>query len=163
METALMWICLLLLLLLLALIIVLLVVFVKGSNKTDSSVQQRNTRPNNSYSSPSAYGRCWHMEIWNLTTNEVFAKDFYGQVMLGRSTSAEELFWQMRVGNDPSISREQCVVYDRGGFLVVENVSQVNMTLLNGYQINQPMMLTQGCQLTAGRSALYISVLQRIA
>lgn len=161
METALLWIVLLLLLLLLAIIIILAVVFIKGGFKTYQ--QARSSGPPVSYSSPTAYGRCWHIEIWNLSTNEVFAKDFYGQVMLGRSTSEEELFWQMRVGNDPSISREQCVVYDRGGFLVVENVSQVNVTMLNGYPITQPMMLSQGCQLTAGRSSLYISALQRIS
>ena len=162
METALLWIVLILLVLLLAVVFILIIIFIKGGYKTTEQ-PARSSGPPVTYSSPTAYGRCWHLEIWNLTTNEIFAKDFYGQVMLGRSTSAEELFWQMRVGNDPSISREQCVVYDRGGFLVVENVSQVNMTLLNGYQITQPMMLSQGCQLTAGRSVLYISVAQRIS
>lgn len=115
------------------------------------------------YSSPTSVGRYWHIEIWNATTNRMYSKDFCGQVMLGRSTPTTEPFWQMRIGDDKTISKEQCVVYDRSGFLVVENVSQINVTLLNGYPVTMPMLIQEGCQLNMGSNVFYISKIRRVA
>ena len=114
-----------------------------------------------SFYSPTSVGRYWHIEIWNATTNRLFKKDFCGQVMLGRSTPTTEPFWQMRIGDDRTISKEQCVIYDRSGFLVAENVSQVNITMLNGYPITVPMLLQEGCQLNMGNNVLYVTTIKR--
>lgn len=113
------------------------------------------------YGSPTSYARGWHLDFWDPLSNRIFSKDFCGQIILGRGSGEQELFWQLRVGDDPTVSREQCVIYDRGGFLVIENLSQVNVTCVNSVQITRPTLLQQGNLLTMGNSTLYLTNVQR--
>lgn len=152
--------CLIIIIILIGAVTVLLVVLLM--NRSWSRKEEQSRMPE-LYSTPTSVGRYWHIEIWNATTNRMYSKDFCGQVMIGRSTPTTEPFWQMRIGDDKTISKEQCVVYDRSGFLVVENVSQVNITLLNGYPVTMPMLLQEGCQLSMGNNICYISKIQRVA
>ena len=151
-------ICLMIIFALIGTVAVLLVVLLM--NMKEPKEGKENAAPENFYSQ-TAVGRYWHIEIWNATTNRLFKKDFCGQVMLGRSTPTTEPFWQMRIGEDRTISKEQCVVYDRSGFLVSENLSQVNITMLNGYPITTPMILQEGCQVSMGNNVFYITTIRR--
>lgn len=99
----------------------------------------------------------------NLLTRQVYRKEFNGQIILGRKTAGQELFWMMWVGEDPAISRQHCVVFDRGGYLVLENLSQINMTMVDGIPLELPRYLQQGQVLGIGRSAFQITRLERIA
>lgn len=152
-------ICFILLVLLVGLIAVLVTYILLS--RDGSGKRPRREEPEQMYHTPTAVGRYWHIEIWNATLNRMYTKDFCGQIMLGRSTPTTEPFWQMRIGDDKTISKEQCVVYDRSGFLVVENVSQVNVTLLNGYPVTMPMLLQEGCQLSMGNNIFYVTKVKR--
>ena len=158
MSDAVFVICLIIILVLVGAVAVLLVVLLLSAK--DMKGKKENAAPENFYSQ-TAVGRYWHIEIWNATTNRMYQKDFCGQVMLGRSTPTTEPFWQMRIGDDRTISKEQCVVYDRSGFLVIENLSQVNITMLNGCPITMPMLLQEGCQVGMGNNVFYITAIRR--
>ncbi len=153
-------ICLVVLIMLIGVIAVLMAYLLieKGSGER----KPKRNEPESFYT-PTAAGRYWHIEIWNRTNNQMYAKDFCGQVMLGRSIPASEPFWQMRIGDDRTISREQCVIYDRSGFLVIENISQINITMLNGYPVTMPMLIQEGCQLSMGSNYFIITNIQRVA
>ncbi len=151
-------ICFIIIFFLVGAVAVLLVVLLMNVKETNEG--EKKAAPQDYYSQ-TAVGRYWHIEIWNATTNCLYKKDFCGQVMLGRSTPTTEPFWQMRIGEDRTISKEQCVVYDRSGFLVIENLSQVNLTMLNGYPITTPMLLQEGCQINMGNNTFYITTIRR--
>lgn len=112
--------------------------------------------------SQTSLARSWHIDIYDMNTGCFLSKDFCGQVMLGRGGDGMDSFWRMSLGAYPTISREQCIVYDRGGFLMVENVSSVNVTRINGYPLTRPYMLTKGCQLNAGGVEFYLAEVYRV-
>lgn len=112
--------------------------------------------------SQTSLARSWHLDLYDMNSGWYLSKDFCGQVMLGRSSGNADSFWRMPLGAYPTISREQCIIYDRGGFLMVENVSSVNVTGINGYPLTKPFMLTKGCQLSAGGVDFYVAEVYRI-
>jgi len=113
--------------------------------------------------SETAYARVWEIQLWNQSTNRLYRKRFTSQIMIGRFLPGTELFWQMRLEDDPTISREQCVIYDRGGFLIIENISTINPTLMDGKQIMTPVLFQQGSIITMGNSSYYVSSVRRVA
>lgn len=124
--------------------------------------QKENSMPGVFRGSETSMARSWHMDLYDVNTGIYISKDFCGQVMLGRGGQGMDAFWRMSLGPYPTISREQCIVYDRGGFLMVENVSSVNITQINGYPLTRPYMLTKGCQLSAGGVNFYLADLYRV-
>lgn len=161
METAVIWICMFILAIAFGTMTGMLIVYVRDSRQ-ENAINNYAKRPT-FYHSTSAYGRCWYIELWDVATGQAYAKSFCGQIILGRDIGRGELFWQMRVGTDPTISREQCVIYDQGGFLLIENVSQTNMTRLNGCPLTMPYTLYQDYQLSMGRSTFLVSRIKRVA
>ncbi len=156
METTVILLCLLFIIIIFGVIVVfLLIYFNDNGRKKDADAKV--------YCSATSYGRGWQIEFYDETTGQVFSKRFAGQILVGRDNGSTELFWQMYVGQDRTISREQCVIYDNGGNLIVENKSRTNVTQLNGYPVIVPYILNENCRLGMGQRNFYITKLQKLA
>jgi hypothetical protein len=82
-------------------------------------------------------------QVWDLPLS--------GEAFIGRSSA------DCRVAlNDASVSRKQCKVAFINGAAVIENVSQSNVTTVNGNQINAPAVLAVGDKIVCGRTVLLV-------
>ena len=173
MEEVLLCLCIIVMLIAVGALIVVLTIYIydrKGNAQGEIRSQARTYGTDQGYSSQmimreseTAYARVWEIQLWNQATNRLYRKRFTSQVMLGRFLPGTELFWQMRLDDDPTISREHCVIYDRGGFLIIENISTINPTRIDGKQIMTPILFQQGNMLTMGNSSYYVSSIRRMA
>ncbi|MCD8069693.1 MAG: FHA domain-containing protein [Lachnospiraceae bacterium] len=108
-------------------------------------------------------GQYWRMELLDTTNGDRIEKNFRGSVVLGRTQTQAETPDRCYVGRKQTISRRQCLIRESGSYLVVENLSQVNMTLHNNRYLEKPYYLSRGDHLNMGGSDYVVTRLDYIA
>ena len=94
----------------------------------------------------------WWIELAGRHPAERAARLFSGHLVLGRTLPFEPSVDRLYVGEDSTISRDQCVLFSYGGALWALNLSGVNVTMLNGIQLNNPTALHPGDRITMGNT-----------
>lgn len=90
-------------------------------------------------------------------------KTFRGRLLLGRRLPEEERTGRLYIGAEVTMSRNQFRITGVSDGIVIENMSMVNMTYLNGHPVTKPMLLRKGDQITAGGHRFMVSGLARVA
>lgn len=90
-------------------------------------------------------------------------KTFRGRLLLGRRLAEQENSGRLYLGSEVTISRNQFRITGLSDGIVIENMSKVNMTYLNGYPVSKPMLLRKGDRIDAGGHGYLVSGLERVA
>lgn len=90
-------------------------------------------------------------------------KTFRGRLLLGRRSPEQENTGRLYLGSEITISRNQFRITGLSDGIVIENMSKVNMTYLNGYPVSKPMLLRKGDQINAGGHNYLVSGLEMVA
>lgn len=92
-----------------------------------------------------------HISIKNVNDpNQNWSLDLSGRITVGRERTCE-LFV-----NESSISRRQCMLYVENNIPMIANLSQTNITSLNGRKLDAPAALDQDDVIKCGRVALKV-------
>ena len=84
-------------------------------------------------------------QIWNLS--------LLNGIVIGRDTGCQVCI------DDSSMSRQQCRLYLLNNAPMIENISQSNITQLNGELINNPQTIEEGDKIKCGRVILMVDSL----
>lgn len=98
-----------------------------------------------------------YIELTNLDTGKRIWKEFNGRVYLGRTRKESPKKDEMYIGTSHTISRRQCDVVKTGQGMVIRNISQVNITRLNGRPLHYPQMLKYGDRIEVGSRRYIVS------
>ncbi len=97
------------------------------------------------------------IELVNVCNGQRFNKWFRGSLILGRVIASQELPNRLFLGDQQSISRNQCCIVESQNGLVIQNMSRINMTLHNGVPANSPQPLSEGDYLDIGGSRYLVA------
>ncbi len=111
---------------------------------------------------PSAQPVCF-IELLDQQGGYRLQKTFRGRLVLGRRVSEDENTGRLYLGAEITISRNQFRITGLPDGIVIENMSKVNMTYLNGYPVTKPMLLRKGDQINAGGHQYLVSGLEMVA
>lgn len=103
---------------------------------------------------------CWWVSIVDTTITRRVEKIFSGHLVLGRTLPFDEKDDRLYVGEDPTISRDQCAIFSFQGGIWIENLSGVNITRHNGHPLQDLEPLRQGDILVLGSSRFIVQELQ---
>ena len=101
----------------------------------------------------------WYIELWDTRVGARYTAYFAGGITLGRSTPGRRANGFLPVGEDVTISHEQCVIYAQGNRLYIWNLGKVNCTQLNGAPVLQPEELHRGDRITMGGRIFLLTML----
>lgn len=96
----------------------------------------------------------WWLELAGSSPAQRAARLFSGHVVLGRTLPFESAADRLYVGEDPTVSRDQCVLFSYGGALWAVNLSGVNVTRINGVPVEQPTAVHPGDRITMGNTRM---------
>lgn len=100
-------------------------------------------------------GGAIHILLKNINSGQQWELDLSSKKTLGRQNGDVII-------NENSVSREQCVFYaDNDGNAYVENLSNSNITMLNGEDVTGPTVMIQGDRLSFGRITLIVDLVSR--
>lgn len=125
---------------------------VLNDNDVDNDDSQMNERPNWKELIPE--GGCL-LEVVNVENGFRAYKTFRGRLILGRRLEGMEPLGFMYLEDDPTISRNQMRITQTSEGFIIENMSDVNVTQLNGHALIRPEMLQSRDYISAGKN-LYI-------
>lgn len=77
-----------------------------------------------------------------------------GEVLVGRDASACQV-----VFTEPSVARKQCRIFQQGSWVMISNLSQSNITKLNGRPVTEECELSSGSTLQMGRLRMRVDIL----
>ena len=104
----------------------------------------------------------WRIELWDIGLGVCYGAEFDGGVTLGRGFPGYTPPGRMAIGDDVTISRDQCLIYEQDGYLFLWNLSGVNQTLWNGNVLEEPAVLQAGDRLAMGGHTFLLTVLQEL-
>lgn len=104
----------------------------------------------------------WYLELWDVSLGIRFSVSFYGSITLGRSSQGKNRPGFISVGKDIFISRQQCVIGEQNGTLVIWNLSRVNPTMVNGVLLEKPEILCEGDRILLGSRTFLLTRLAAI-
>ena len=107
-------------------------------------------------------GTCY-VELRNLENGARCYKMFQNRLVVGRKSEEAEPIGMLYLENEPTISRNQLRITETVDGMVVENLSNVNMTRLNGMPLRHPALLRKGDFLTVGARSYIVAGLVRSA
>lgn len=116
---------------------------------------------NTYYSSGKVYGRRWYMELANLKTGERAGKWFRSPLILGRFMGTGEQEKVLYLNQSRTISRRHCMITETEYGLSVENLSEVNRTILNGQYLYGAQPIKKGDVLTLGEEMFKVTSIGR--
>ena len=97
----------------------------------------------------------WWLELAGNSPAQRAARLFSGHIVLGRTLPFESAVDRLYVGEDPTVSRDQCALFSYGGSLWAVNLSAVNVTRINDVAVTQPTAVRPGDRITMGNTHLY--------
>ena len=131
------------------------------------------TRVNASYEQPAGVKfveRSWteipgayRLELINTENGIKIQKWFVGRLIIGRRIDQAEPAGLMYLESDPTISRNQMRLTDTSEGMIIENMSQVNITKLNGRFLDRPALLHIGDFIGTGRCQYLVADLKKTA
>ena len=76
-----------------------------------------------------------------------------GEVLIGRDASVCQI-----VLTEPSVARKQCRVFRQSGWVMISNLSQSNITKLDGETVTEDRELSSGSILQMGRLRMRVDI-----
>ena len=107
------------------------------------------------------YAPKWVLELWDVGCGSCFRAGFDGGLTLGRGIPGRDVRGFLSIGQDVTLSREQCLLFEQNGIMYVCNLSKINATLLNGNELIQPEQIRVGDRIAMGGHSFLITILQR--
>lgn len=104
--------------------------------------------------------RHWQLDMINTEDGQKYSKQFNGHLMMGRDTAAPETENFLPLGEKQTISRRQCEIAETPNGMMIQNLSQVNMTMHNGEPLQIPHNFGSGDYLDIGGIRYYVMGLQ---
>ena len=145
----------------LAIVILLIAVvlgFVIGTVVVFLQNREKDTEdPYSELTVPVVYSPRWVVELWDINRDVCYRTAFDGRLTLGRGNPKREIWGFLAIGDDATLSREQCILYVKGNQILACNLSKINATLLNGVAIYEPAVIQIGDRLTMGGRTFEIS------
>ena len=108
-------------------------------------------------------GNRWLLELMDTENGHRVRKVFAGQLILGRNIGKEEPTGWLYLSEERTISRRQCRLSNTAMGIFIENLSDVNVTRLNGLPIQSPKRILPGDYLSFGGRQYWVTNLQRCA
>ena len=97
----------------------------------------------------------------NTGTGQYLQKEFFQTLDLGRNIGEKEPETMLFLSFDQTISRRQCRVREIQNELWIENLSQVNGSILNGILLDTPRRLHPGDRLLLSRQEYLVCLLEQ--
>lgn len=104
----------------------------------------------------------WSIELWDIERGVRYSAAFSGGITLGRTIPGWIPNGLLPVGDDQTISHEQCLVYSQGESLYLWNLGKANPTRLNDALVSQPEILRVGDRITMGSRRYLLTSLVRM-
>lgn len=142
---------------------VLLVILLFKNRYTENEVQQVMTKTEMLRRRGNLpLGTCY-VELVNVESGVRVYKIFRNRLVVGRRMDFVEPVGVMYLENEPTISRNQLRLTETNEGMIVENLSGVNVTRLNGMPLRRPAILRSGDFITAGSQSYIVSGMIRSA
>ena len=105
----------------------------------------------------------WYLELTNVNSGLRVGKRFQRELTLGRFMGTGEQAHMLYLDENNTISKRQAkaVVYDAG--VVLENLSTVNITRLNGKKLLSPDWIRYRDNLEIGDETYIVTAVSRVA
>lgn len=103
--------------------------------------------------------------IWNTAVRRVVLQDMsnssrrFETALQGEITVGRDAACQIILNFDQSVSRKQCKIFERGGKVMLVNLSKANVTQVNGQTVSGESELFTGCQLKMGRVTMKVEII----
>lgn len=102
----------------------------------------------------------WRLELRSVPRGTYMTALFHGSLVIGRGEPELSGNSRFFVGRGQTISREQCIVYERTNTLYIWNLSKTNQTYLNGQRLESPTELQNGDRIRAGEETFVVTSIQ---
>lgn len=93
----------------------------------------------------------WRVDFMEMSSGRQVSRDFRNELVVGRQMPAPMESGRLYLSMDATVSRAQFCLYATEQGLMIENLSNVNVTRKNGYPLWQPVPLEEGDILEMGR------------
>ena len=100
--------------------------------------------------------KLWRIRLDNLHTGEELSAEFIARLWIGRSESDENSTNMLVIRGDSKISRNHCLISQRGNSLYVQDMNSSNHTYLNGQPVTEPVHLRNGDILRMGDTEMKV-------
>ena len=97
------------------------------------------------------------IELTDVASGKRYTKGFRGRLIMGRRMEEKEPPGFLYLDSDPTISRNQLRITNTMEGLVLENLSGVNFTRLNGGIVSRPAIVRRGDYLQMGNLRCIVS------
>lgn len=138
----------------LGIVIGILIVYLRdGEARAATAYETQGTIP--------LYAPRWVLELWDIGCGNCYRAGFDGGLTLGRGIPGRDVRGFLSVGQDVTLSREHCLIFEQNNMTFLCNLSKINTTLLNGSELNQPQAVQAGDRIAMGGHTFLITMLQR--
>ena len=103
----------------------------------------------------------WELELMDTKSGKRIHKVFQGELILGRSVGEIEPTGWLYLSEARTVSRRQCRLSNTAMGLFLENLSDVNITRLNGMPVQSPKRILPGDYISFGDNQFWVTCLQR--
>ena len=93
----------------------------------------------------------WRVDFMEMSSGRQVSRDFRDELIVGRQMPAPMESGRLYLSMDATVSRAQFCLYATEDGIMIENLSNVNVTRKNGYPLWQPVLLEEGDILEMGR------------
>ena len=104
----------------------------------------------------------WRIDLIDLTTGICLQRAFEDVLDIGRAQPSPPTRRQLYLAADLTMSRQQCRLLAKPEGVWLENLSQVNISAVNGSLVENPRLLAAGDYLRLGAREYYVNALTRL-
>lgn len=93
----------------------------------------------------------WRVDFMEMSSGRQVSRDFRDELIVGRQMPAPMESGRLYLSMDATVSRAQFCLFATENGIMIENLSNINVTRKNGYPLWQPVLLEEGDILEMGR------------
>lgn len=98
----------------------------------------------------------WRVDFMDINSGRRVSRDFSDHLIVGRYMPYNMESGRLYLSIDATVSRAQFCLYAMGEDLIIENLSNVNITRKNGMPVWRPVRLEEGDVLQLGRTSYMV-------
>ena len=98
----------------------------------------------------------WKISFFDMKTGQIHRYQFLDRFYIGRVAFQEMNVPQMVLSQDPQVSKQHCMIYERDGYLCIQDLGSKNHTYLNKKIIQTASYLYTGDILKVGHSSFRV-------
>lgn len=102
------------------------------------------------------YCQIWMISFVDMVSGKLYRKKFRDAVWIGRVEVEEPGKVCLTLEEDLRVSKRHCIIYDRDGYLYLEDLRSRNYTYVNGCHITKPAKIHNGDIIKVGATKLKI-------